>query len=78
MVMNLGAYATEIIRAGIEATPRGQIEAAREPGAQPRCRCSLRVVLPPALKQGVAGDGEPDHHRDARLGGVRPDLDARS
>ena len=28
MVVNLGAYATEIIRAGIEATPKGQIEAA--------------------------------------------------
>ena len=28
MVVNLGAYATEIIRAGIRATPRGQIEAA--------------------------------------------------
>jgi hypothetical protein len=28
MVINLGAYAAEIIRAGIEATPRGQIEAA--------------------------------------------------
>src|SRR5213595_3055613 len=28
MVLNLGAYATEIIRAGIEATPKGQIEAA--------------------------------------------------
>ncbi|MGA8516060.1 MAG: ABC transporter permease subunit, partial [Burkholderiaceae bacterium] len=27
MVVNLGAYATEIIRAGIDATPRGQIEA---------------------------------------------------
>jgi hypothetical protein len=32
MVINLGAYSTEIIRAGIEATPKGQIEA----GAQPR------------------------------------------
>lgn len=48
MVINLGAYAAEIVRAGIEGTPRGQIEAA----------CSLalnewqvftRVVLPPAL-----------------------------
>src|SRR5690242_13638827 len=28
MVVNLGAYATEIIRAGIDATPKGQIEAA--------------------------------------------------
>ena len=29
MVVNLGAYATEIIRAGLEATPHGQIEAAQ-------------------------------------------------
>ena len=28
MVINLGAYSAEIIRAGIEATPKGQIEAA--------------------------------------------------
>ncbi|HEX5738637.1 MAG TPA: ABC transporter permease subunit, partial [Hydrogenophaga sp.] len=28
MVVNLGAYAAEIIRAGIEATPKGQFEAA--------------------------------------------------
>lgn len=27
MVINLGAYATEIIRAGIDATPKGQVEA---------------------------------------------------
>ena len=29
MTLNLGAYASEIARAGIENTPRGQIEAAR-------------------------------------------------
>ena len=29
MVVNLGAYAAEIVRAGIEGTARGQIEAAR-------------------------------------------------
>ena len=28
MVINLGAYSTEIIRAGIDATPKGQFEAA--------------------------------------------------
>lgn len=28
MVINLGAYSTEIIRAGIQAIPRGQLEAA--------------------------------------------------
>ncbi|HXP95372.1 MAG TPA: ABC transporter permease subunit, partial [Telmatospirillum sp.] len=35
MVMNLGAYATEIVRAGIEAVPRGQIEAGRALGLRP-------------------------------------------
>src|SRR5690349_1660379 len=29
IILNLGAYACEIVRAGIEATPRGQIEAAQ-------------------------------------------------
>src|ERR1700680_1009029 len=32
MVANLGAYATEIVRAGIDAVPQGQIEAARALG----------------------------------------------
>ena len=50
MVVNLGAYATEIIRAGIEATPRGQIEAALSL-ALTRAQVFLRVVLPPALKK---------------------------
>jgi polar amino acid transport system permease protein len=50
MVVNLGAYATEIIRAGIEATPRGQIEAAASL-ALTRVQTFLHVVLPPALKK---------------------------
>jgi polar amino acid transport system permease protein len=50
MVVNLGAYATEIIRAGIEATPRGQIEAALSL-ALSRAQIFLRVVLPPALRK---------------------------
>ena len=50
MVVNLGAYATEIIRAGIEATPRGQIEAAMSLALN-RAQIFLRVVLPPALKK---------------------------
>jgi polar amino acid transport system permease protein len=48
MVVNLGAYAAEIIRAGIEATPRGQIEAALSL-AMTRAQVFIRVVLPPAL-----------------------------
>ena len=50
MVMNLGAYATEIIRAGIEATPRGQVEAAMSL-ALSRAQTFIRVILPPALKK---------------------------
>lgn len=50
MVVNLGAYAAEIVRAGIEATPRGQIEAAFSL-ALDRWQVFTRVVLPPALKR---------------------------
>lgn len=50
MVANLGAYATEIIRAGIEATPKGQIEAAVSLALN-KMQVFMRVVLPPALKK---------------------------
>ncbi|KQP18409.1 amino acid ABC transporter permease [Pseudorhodoferax sp. Leaf267] len=50
MVVNLSAYATEIIRAGIDATPKGQIEAAHSL-ALDRMQTFTRVVLPPALKK---------------------------
>jgi len=48
MVVNLGAYSAEIVRAGIEATPRGQIEAAESLALNAR-QTFTRVVLPPAL-----------------------------
>jgi polar amino acid transport system permease protein len=50
MVINLGAYATEIVRAGVENTPRGQIEAAQSL-ALSRSQVFLRVVLPPSLQR---------------------------
>jgi polar amino acid transport system permease protein len=50
MVINLGAYAAEIVRAGIEATPRGQIEAGRSL-AMSEAQVFLRVVLPPSLSR---------------------------
>ena len=50
MVMNLGAYSTEIIRAGIDATPKGQFEAAASL-AMDRMQTFTRVVLRPALKK---------------------------
>ncbi|MFY0655492.1 MAG: amino acid ABC transporter permease [Neptunomonas phycophila] len=48
MVINLGAYSTEIIRAGIEATPKGLVEAAKTLGLT-RVQIFTRVVLPPAI-----------------------------
>ncbi|MFG1299364.1 amino acid ABC transporter permease [Xanthobacter sp. V3C-3] len=50
MVINLGAYACEIIRAGIEATPRGQFEAGASL-AMSRLQTFRHVVLVPALQK---------------------------
>ena len=50
MVINLGAYAAEIVRAGVAATPKGQIEAALSL-ALSEAQVFLRVVLPPALQR---------------------------
>lgn len=48
MVVNLGAYSTEIIRAGIQAIPRGQLEASAAL-AMTRIETFRHVVLIPAL-----------------------------
>ncbi|MGQ7960464.1 amino acid ABC transporter permease [Pseudomonas sp. SP16.1] len=48
MVINLGAYSTEIIRAGIQAIPHGQLEAAAAL-AMSRFESFRHVVLRPAL-----------------------------
>ncbi|MBT0571304.1 amino acid ABC transporter permease [Curvibacter sp. CHRR-16] len=48
MIINLGAYTAEITRAGIEATPKGQIEAAHSL-AMNGWQTFVHVVLPPAL-----------------------------
>lgn len=49
-VINLGAYTTEIIRAGIQETPRGQQEAANALGMG-RWAYFRHVVLRPALQR---------------------------
>jgi polar amino acid transport system permease protein len=50
MVINLGAYSAEIIRAGIEVTPKGQLEAAASL-AMTRIQMFRHVVLLPALRR---------------------------
>jgi polar amino acid transport system permease protein len=49
MTINLGAYATEIVRGGIEAIPLGQIEAARALGLR-RLHIFRFIILRPALR----------------------------
>jgi len=49
MFVNLGAFATEILRAGIESIPKGQIEAGLALNLK-RYQVFLHVVLRPALK----------------------------
>src|SRR5262252_2792215 len=49
MVVNLGAYATEIVRAGIEAVPHGQLEAGRALGLK-RWHIFRFVIMMPALR----------------------------
>jgi polar amino acid transport system permease protein len=49
MVVNFGAYGTEILRAGIDSIARGQIDAARALGLTP-LQTFRYVVLFPALK----------------------------
>jgi polar amino acid transport system permease protein len=49
MVVNLGAYATEIVRAGIESIPKGQIEAGLALNLS-RYEIFRFVVLKPALR----------------------------
>jgi polar amino acid transport system permease protein len=48
MTVNLGAYATEIVRAGIDSISRGQVQAAMALGLQER-QTFRYVVLPQAL-----------------------------
>lgn len=49
MVVNFGAYGTEILRAGIEAVPHGQIDAAKALGLS-RLQTFRYIVLFPAIK----------------------------
>ncbi|MEM5472183.1 amino acid ABC transporter permease [Hoeflea sp. AS60] len=50
MIINLGAYSCEIIRAGIEATPKGQFEAGHALALRP-LQIFWKIILLPALQR---------------------------
>lgn len=50
MIINISAYCAEIIRAGLEAVPRGQIEAAECLGLS-RWRVAWHVMLQPSIEK---------------------------
>lgn len=50
LTINIGAYSSEIIRAGLEAIHRGQIEAAETLGLS-RLQTLVGIMLPPALEK---------------------------
>ncbi|CAH0529233.1 amino acid ABC transporter permease [Vibrio hippocampi] len=50
MVLNLGAYSAEIIRAGIDATPKGQWEAGKALGLT-KTQTLIHIVLSPAYQR---------------------------
>lgn len=49
MTLNMAAYTTEIVGAGLDAVPRGQSEAALALGLRPR-QVFVKIVLPQALR----------------------------
>ncbi|MSP83297.1 MAG: ABC transporter permease subunit [Alphaproteobacteria bacterium] len=51
-----GAYLTDVLRGGIEAIPRGQIEAARACGMGPSL-CFRRIILPQMIRYAIPGMG---------------------
>jgi len=51
-ILNTAAYTTEIIRGAVEATPKGEIEAAKAYGMSAWLRMR-RIILPSAIRRGL-------------------------
>ena len=66
MTLNIAAYSTEIVGAGLDAVPRGQQEAALALGLRPG-QVFIKVVLPQALNVIFPGADQPDRYHDAGI-----------
>ena len=82
MTLNMAAYTTEIVGAGLDAVPRGQTEAALALG--PAAASGVHQDRAAAGAQGdLSGAHQPDRHHDAGIRrrvadrGARPDLRGR-
>ena len=60
LTLNTAAYASEIIRGGLQAVPRAQIEAARACGMS-GFLLFRRIVFPIAVRQALPGLRQRDH-----------------
>ncbi|MFA9439984.1 ABC transporter permease [Uliginosibacterium sp. sgz301328] len=56
LMLNTGAYTSEIVRGAIETTPQGEIEAARAMGMSPGL-AMRRIVLPSAARRAMSAYG---------------------
>ena len=77
MTLNMAAYTTEIVGAGLDAVPKGQSEAALALGLRPR-QVFVKIVLPQAMKVILPRADQPDRHHDARIGSRIADCSART
>jgi general L-amino acid transport system permease protein len=59
------AYMAEVVRGGLQAIPKGQIEAAQTLGLS-YWQTQRKIVLPQALAHGGAGHHEQLHRRSSR------------
>ena len=59
--MNSGAYVSETVRAGINAVPKGQLEAAYSLGIRPK-NAMRYVILPQAIKNILPSLGNEVYH----------------
>ena len=71
-----GGYMAETIRAGIQAVPKGQIEAARSLGMS-HCRAMISIVDPAGVPdRPAAADQRADPADQGLLAGLHPGLSA--
>ena len=76
MTLNMTAYTTEIIGAGLDAVSVGQRDAAKALGLKPY-QVFIKVVMPQALIVVYPGAHQSDHYHDAGISSCVADCGSR-